>query len=77
MDGMEDGMLPAFALRLALTGHVDIPRDGETDHLIEAEKLFSPAQPKAATKKPANAAKKQANAKTKSARKRSSKRVAA
>ena len=78
IDGMEDGLLPAFALRLALTGHVDIPREGETDHLIEAEKMFAPAQPKTTTKKPsAIAARKQANAKTKSAKKRSSKRVAA
>lgn len=27
MDGMEDDKLPAFALRLALTGHVEIPRE--------------------------------------------------
>jgi ParB family transcriptional regulator, chromosome partitioning protein len=78
MDGMEDDKLPAFALRLALTGHVDIPREGETDHLSEAEKLFAPAQAKTASKKPsANAAKKQVNAKAKSAKKKSSKRVAA
>jgi len=78
VDGMEDCMLPAFALRLVLTGHVEIPCEGETDHLIEAEKLFAPAQPKTASKKPsANAAKKQGNAKTKSAKKKSSKRVAA
>ncbi|UWZ85142.1 ParB/RepB/Spo0J family partition protein [Occallatibacter riparius] len=78
VDGMEDDKLPAFALRLSLTGHVDIPSEGETDHLIEAEKLFAPAQPKTATKKPsANATKKKANAKTKSAKKKSSKRVAA
>jgi hypothetical protein len=78
VDGMEDDKLPAFALRLALTGHVDIPSEGETDHLIEAEKLFAPAQPKTATKKPsANAAKKQVNAKTKPAKKKYSKRVAA
>jgi ParB family chromosome partitioning protein len=78
LDGMEDDKLPAFALRLALTGHVDIPREGEADHLMEAAKLFAPAQPNAATKKPsANATKKQANAKTKSAKNKSSKRVAA
>jgi ParB family chromosome partitioning protein len=78
LDGMEDDKLPAFALRLALTGHVDIPSEGETDHLIAAEKLFAPAPPKTASKKPsAAAAKKQANAKTKSAKKKSSKRVAA
>jgi ParB family chromosome partitioning protein len=78
VDGMEDDKLPAFALRLALTGHVDIPREGETDHLMEAEKLFAPVQPKTASKKPsANAAKKPANAKAKSAKKKASKRVAA
>jgi ParB family transcriptional regulator, chromosome partitioning protein len=78
IDGLEDGKLPAFALRLALTSHVDIPREGETDHLIEAEKLIAPAQPKMAVKKPTTKAlKKPANAKTKSAKKKSSKRVAA
>jgi ParB family transcriptional regulator, chromosome partitioning protein len=78
VDGMEDDKLPAFALRLALTGHVDIPREGETDHLIEAEKMFAPAKPKTASKKPsANAAKKPANAKAKSAKKKAGKRVAA
>lgn len=78
LDGMEDDKLPAFALRLALTGHLDIPREGETDQLIEAEKLFAPAQPKTPAKKPTTKAlKKRANAKTKSAKKKSSKRVAA
>jgi ParB family chromosome partitioning protein len=78
VDGMEDDKLPAFALRLALTGHVDIPREGETDHLMEAEKLFAPAQPKTATKKPsASAAKKDGSPKAKPAKKKSSKRVAA
>jgi hypothetical protein len=78
VDGMEDDKLPTFALRLALTGHVDVPTEGETDHLIEAEKLFAPAQPKTPTKKPsASAGKKHANPKAKSAKKKSSKRVAA
>src|SRR5258708_1990320 len=78
MDGVEDDKLPAFALRLALTGHVDIPREGETDHLIEGEKLFAPGQPKTAAKqRTTKALKKPANAKAKSAKKRSSKRVAA
>lgn len=77
MDGLEDGKLPAFALRLALTGHVDIPREGEMDHLIEAEKLFAPAQPKARKKPDPKAVKKSANAKTKSPKKKASKRVAA
>ena len=77
MDGMGDDKLPAFALRLALTGHVEIPRESEIDHLIEAEKLFAPAQPKAAKKLPAKAVKKSATAKTKAAKKKSSKRGAA
>ena len=78
MDGMEDDKLPAFALRLALTGHVDIPREGEIDHLIEAEKLFAPSQPKTQPKKPTTKAlKKPANAKAKSLKNKSSKRVAA
>ncbi len=77
LDGMEDGMLPAFALRLALTGHVDIPGDSEIDHLIEAEKLFAPVQPKSAKKPSAKAVKKSANAKTKSTKRKASKKVAA
>jgi ParB family chromosome partitioning protein len=77
MDEMEDDKLPAFALRLALTGHVEIPREGEIDHLIEAEKLFAPTQPKAEKKPSAKAAKKPATAKVKSTKKRSGKRVAA
>jgi len=77
MDGMEVEKLPAFALRLALTGHVDIPREGEIDHLIEAEKLFAPAQPKTTVKPSTKALKKPANAKPKSAKKTAGKRVAA
>lgn len=78
MDGMEDDKLPAFALRLAFTGHVDLPREGEIDHLIEAEKLLAPAQPKTAVKKPTiKALKNRANAKPKSAKKRDGKRVTA
>lgn len=73
MDGMEDNKLPAFALRLALTGHVDIPREAEIDHLIEAEKLFAPAQPKAAKKPSAKAVMKPASVKTKSAKKKAGK----
>lgn len=74
---MDDGMLPAFALRLALTGHVDIPREGEIDPLIEAEKLFAPAQPKADKKPSAKAMQKPANAKAKTTKKKAGKKVAA
>ena len=38
--------LTGFALRLALTGHTDIPREGDFDFLAEAESVFTPQQPK-------------------------------
>lgn len=58
IDGTADGKLTAFALRLALSGHRCIPREGEPDFLAEAEVVF--AQPlkkvKAQTTKDAPAA---------------------
>ncbi len=78
IDQLDDEKLPGFALRLALTGHVDVPREGEIDHLEEAEKLLAPVQPKAAPKKPtAKAVRKPAKAKSKSAKKKAGKKVAA
>src|SRR3984885_7862362 len=78
LDGLDDNKLPSFALRLALTGHVDVPREGEIDHLTEAEKLLVPVQPKTAPKKPtAKAVRKLANARSKSAKKKAGKKVAA
>jgi ParB family chromosome partitioning protein len=77
IDQLDDEKLPGFALRLALTGHVDVPREGEIDHLEEAEKLLAPVQPKAAPKKPTAKVKKPANAKSKSAKKKAGKKVAA
>ena len=45
--------ITGFALRLALVGHIDTPREGEFDFLAEAEAAFAPPQPKnAANKKP-------------------------
>ena len=35
-----DEKLTGFALRLALTGYVDIPREGDFDFLAEAEAAF-------------------------------------
>ena len=53
IDGLEGNKLTGFALRLALTGHVAIPRVGEVDVLAEAEAAFAPSQPKStANKKP-------------------------
>jgi len=40
-----DEKLTSFALRLALTGYVAIPREGEFDFLTEAEAAFAPPQP--------------------------------
>jgi hypothetical protein len=78
IDGLDDENLPGFALRLALTGHVEVPRDGEIDHLTEAERLLIPVQPKAAPKKSsAKAVRKPASAKAKSAKKQTGKKVAA
>jgi hypothetical protein len=37
IDGLEDNKLTGFALRLALIGHMDTPREGEFDFLTEAE----------------------------------------
>jgi len=53
IDSLQDDKLTGFALRLALTGHIDIPREGEVDFLAEAEAVFASPQPKnAASKKP-------------------------
>ena len=45
-----DEKLTSFALRLALTGYVTIPRENELDFLAEAEAVFVPPPP--AKKKP-------------------------
>jgi ParB family chromosome partitioning protein len=49
IDGTADGKLTAFALRLALSGHRGIPREGEPDFLAEAEAVFAPQEKKAKT----------------------------
>lgn len=41
-----DEKLTSFALRLALTGYVAIPRENEFDFLAEAEAAFAPTKPK-------------------------------
>jgi ParB family chromosome partitioning protein len=45
---LPEGKLTGFALRLVLTGHTDIPREGDFDFLAQAEAAFVPPQ----TKKP-------------------------
>ncbi len=49
-----DEKLTSFALRLALTGYVSIPRESEFDLLAEAEAAFIPPKPQA-DKKPKKA----------------------
>ena len=46
IDATADEKLTAFALRLALSGHVGIPRENEFDFLTEAEAAFAAPQPK-------------------------------
>jgi len=45
IDGLTDDKLTSFALRLALTGYIGIPREGEFDFLTEAEAVFASPQP--------------------------------
>ncbi len=51
IDSLGDERLTGFALRLALTSHVAIPRDGEVDYLAQAEAVFPQPQPKKASSK--------------------------
>ncbi len=44
IDSLGDEKLTGFALRLALTSHVAIPREGEVDFLTEAEAVFPQPQ---------------------------------
>jgi ParB family transcriptional regulator, chromosome partitioning protein len=45
-----DDKLTGFALRLVLTSHAAIPRQGEFDCLADAEAAFVPAPPKKSSK---------------------------
>ena len=52
LTSLADEKLTGFALRLALTGHIEVPRENDFDFLAEAETVFVPAQPvRAAAKK--------------------------
>ena len=54
---LPDEKLTSFALRLALTGHTDIPRESDFDFLAEAECVFAPPPPKKGAAKKAGKAK--------------------
>ncbi len=70
IDGLPDDKLTGFALRLVLTPHTPISREGELDVLTEAEAAFAPPHPKktaakkAKTPTPIKAAQKTAAKKT-------------
>ncbi len=44
IDNTADDKLTRFAIRLALSAHVGIPRENELDFLSEAEAVFAPPQ---------------------------------
>ena len=46
IDATADDKLVRFAIRLALSGHVGIPRENEFDFLTEADAVFAPPEPK-------------------------------
>ena len=46
IDATADDKLTRFAIRLALSGHIGIPREGELDFLTEAEAVFTVPEPK-------------------------------
>ncbi len=50
IDGLGDEKLTGFTLRLALTTHVAIPRDGDLDFLAEAATAFLKPKPRKAKK---------------------------
>lgn len=51
IDLLGDEKLTGFTLRLALTSHVGIPREGDLDFLAEAGAVFLDPKPKKASKK--------------------------
>ena len=55
IDVTADDKLTRFAIRLALSGHVGIPRENEFDFLTEAEAVFAPPQKKGKVRKTKNA----------------------
>ncbi len=75
LDSLTDDKLTGFALRLALAGHVYIPREGDHDFLTEAENAFASPKPK----KPASPkkAEKTAEEKKPTTKHASKKRIAA
>lgn len=52
LTNLPDEKLTSFALRLALTGHTDVPREGDLDLLEEAEAAFVPRPPKKQPRRP-------------------------
>jgi ParB family chromosome partitioning protein len=46
IDGLPDDKLTGFALRLVITAHIPILREGELDYLAEAETALLPHNPR-------------------------------
>ena len=76
IDATADDKLTRFAIRLALSGHVAIPRENEPDFLAEAEAIFAPPQ-KAKAKKTRNAPVAMPTPKTQAKKKTAKKQIAA
>ena len=55
IDRTADDKLTRFAIQLALTGHLGIPREGDPDFLTEAAAIFTLPQKKAKAQKTRNA----------------------
>ena len=77
IDGTADGKLTAFALRLALSGHRGIPREGEPDFLAEADAVFTAPQEEAKAQKSKNAPVAMPKPKTQPKKKVAKKQIAA
>jgi ParB family chromosome partitioning protein len=74
LNGLPDEKLTGFALRLALTEHTNVPREGEFDFLTEAEAVFTISQP---TQVKVTAQKKQPSMKPSTKKAATKKKVAA
>jgi ParB family transcriptional regulator, chromosome partitioning protein len=77
IDRLPDDKLTGFALRLVLTAHTTIPREGELDLLTEVEAAFAPPQPKKTSNKKATTATPIKAAQKTAAKKTAKKQVAA
>ena len=76
IDATPDDKLTPFAIRLALSGHVGIPRENEHDFLTEADAIFAPLR-KAKKTRNASVALSKSKTQTKKQQKTPKKQIAA